>query len=109
MVALRSGRLGLSPFSNMAPDDILKLGMGASASTQPLADQAWEEYRQTVLETVSNKATYPLFDDLTGNIVRQAVRMGLIRPTAGSKRRGKHGGLSGDILQRLPMFEKAGV
>jgi hypothetical protein len=109
MVAMRSGRIELSPFSNMAPDDILKLGMGASASTQPLADQAWEEYRQTVLEAVSNKATDPLFDDLTGNIVRQAVRTDLIRPTAGSKRRGKHGGLSGDILQRLPMFEKAGV
>src|SRR5215210_631213 len=66
MVALRSGRLGLSPFSNMAPADILKLGMGTSASTQPLADKAWEEYQRTVLEAVSDKATYPLFDDLPG-------------------------------------------
>ena len=38
MVALRTGRLGLSPSSNMTPADILKLGMGTSASTQPLAD-----------------------------------------------------------------------
>lgn len=109
MVALRSGRLGLSPFSNMAPADILKLGMGTSASTQPLADKAWEEYQRTVLEAVSNKATHPLFDDLTGDIVGQAVRKGLIRPTAGAKRRGRHAGFSGDILQRLPMFERASV
>ena len=109
MVALRSGRIELSPFSNMSPEDVVKLGMGTSASTRPLADRAWEEYRQTVLEAVSNKTTYPLFDDLTGNIVGRAVTKGLIRPTEGAKRRGKHGGLSGDLLQRLPMFEKAGV
>jgi hypothetical protein len=108
MVALRSGRLELSPFSNMAPDDILKLGMGAS-STQPLADQAWEEYRKTVLEAVSNKTTYPLFDDLTGDIVGKADSKGLLRPAAGTKRRSRHGGLSGDLLQRLPMFERARV
>jgi hypothetical protein len=108
MVALRSGRLEFSPFSNMAPDDILKLGMGASFP-QPLADQAWEEYSQTVLKAVSNKTTYPLFDDLTGDIVGQAVRKGLLRPTAGAKRRGRHGGLSGHLLERLPMFERASV
>jgi hypothetical protein len=83
--------------------------MGTSASTQPLADKAWEEYQRTVLEAVSNKATYPLFDDLTGDIVEQAIRKGLIRPTAGAKRRGRHAGFSGDILQRLPMFERASV
>jgi hypothetical protein len=109
MVALRSGKLELSPFSNMAPADILKLGMSTSASTQPLADKAWEEYRRTVLEAVSNKSTYPLFDDLTGDIVGRAVKKGLIRPTSAAKRRGRHAGFSGDILQRLPMFEKAGV
>jgi len=108
MVALRSGRLELSPFSNMAPEDIVKLGMGAS-STDPLADQAWEEYQRTVLGAVGDKDTYPLFDDLTGDIVGQAVKNGLIRPTAGARRRGKHAGFSGDILQRLPMFEGAGV
>ncbi len=108
MVALRSGRLELSPFSNMAPEDIVKLGMGAS-STEPLADQAWEEYQRTVLGAVGDKATYPLFDDLTGDIVGQAVDKGLIRPTAGARRRGRLAGFSGDILRRLPMFERAGV
>ena len=58
---------------------------------------------------MSNKDTYPLFDDLTGDIVGRAVGKGLIRPTAGTKRRAKHGGFSGDILQRLPMFERASV
>jgi hypothetical protein len=33
----------------------------------------------------------------------------VIRPSSADKRRGKHGGLSGDLLRKLPMFEKAGV
>lgn len=64
---------------------------------------------KTVVEVVDEGKTYPLFDDLTGNIVGRAVRERLILPTPAAKRRSKHGGLSGDLLQRLPMFEKAGI
>ncbi len=108
--ALGSGMLELSPFSNVSPDDMLKIGMAEKVSyTRPLADKAYDEYRDTILEAVGNKETIPLFDDLTGDIVGRAVRRGLIRPSPGAKRRSKHGGLSGDLLQRLPTFERASV
>jgi hypothetical protein len=81
-----------------------------SRSTASYSDEAYEEYRRTILEAVGDAKTYPLFDDLTGgDIVSKAVRQGVIQPSSADKRRGKHGGLSGDLLRRLPMFEKAGV
>jgi hypothetical protein len=81
-----------------------------SRSTASYSDEAYEEYRRTILKAVGDDKTYPLFDDLTGgDIVSKAVRQGVIRPSSTDKRRGKHGGLSGDLLRRLPMFEEATV
>ncbi len=112
-VALRSGRLTLRPFAATTPDAIIDLGMASEMGHDivgPAADASWEEYKAAILEAVGDKDTYPLLDDLTGDdVVRRAVRSGLIRPTPGAERRGRHGGLSGDLLQRLPMFERADV
>lgn len=112
-VALRSGRLKLRPFAVTSPDALIDMGFAANADddyVESMADEAWEEYRAAILEAVGDKDTYPLFDDLTGDdVVRQAVRGGIISPTAGAERRSRHGGLSGDLLQRLPMFERANV
>jgi hypothetical protein len=110
-VAQRSGLLDLRPFAATSPDALLEMSMSEGTSgTEPYADQAYDEYRRTILEAVGDGDTYPLFDDLTGgDVVARAVRQGVIRPSPGAKRRGKHGGLSGDLLQRLPMFEKASV
>jgi hypothetical protein len=52
---------------------------------------------------------YPLFDDLIGRMVGEAVRDGLIAPPPSAVHRGRHGGLSGDLLGRLPLFEEASV
>ena len=112
-VAVQSGRLKLRPFASTSPDALIDMGFHADAGLDysgPMADDAWEEYRAAILEAVGDKNTYPLFDDLTGDdVVHRAVRSGLIRPTPGAERRGRHGGLSGDLLQRLPMFELADV
>ncbi len=110
-VALRSGLVDVRPFAATTPEKLLELGKATGRkATDPFADDAYEEYRKTILKAVSDGNTYPLFDDLTaGDVVRKAVRQGIILPSPGAKRRGKHGGLSGDLLQRLPMFEKASV
>ena len=62
---------------------------------------------EQVRGAVEDGSTYPLFDDLTGDFVAEAIRCGLIRYSEGNAARGRHGGLSGDLLQRLPLFEKA--
>lgn len=112
-VALRSGRLKLRPFAVTSPGALIDMGFAANAGDdyiESMADEAWEEYRAAIIEAVGDKNTYPLFDDLTGDdVVRQAVHSGIINPTPGAKRRSRHGGLSGDLLQRLPMFERANV
>jgi len=110
--ALQSGRLELRPFKTTSPRAILDMGFAAETGryeAAPSADEAWDEYRNTILKTVNNSETYPLFDDLTGNVIGEAVRNGIINPTPGAQRRGRQGGLSGDLLQRLPMFERADV
>jgi hypothetical protein len=112
-VALRSGKLELRPFTTTSPDALIDLGLAADAGrdyVEPMADSAEKEYQEAILQAVGDKNTYPLFDDLTGDdVVRWAVRNGLIKPCPGAKRRGRHGGLSGDLLQRLPMFERASM
>jgi hypothetical protein len=53
--------------------------------------------------------TYHLFDNLASEIVGEAIRNGLILPSQGAEARMSHGGLSGDLLQRFPQFERATV
>ena len=110
-VALRSGLVEVRPFAATTPEKLLELGRATGRrATDPFADDAYEEYRETILKAVGDGETYPLFDDITGgDSVARAVREGVIRPSTGAKRRSKHGGLSGDLLQRLPMFEKASI
>lgn len=59
------------------------------------------------MKAVEDTSTYPLFDDLTGDFIGEAVRYGLLAPTQAGIARGQHGGLSADLLQRLPLFERA--
>ncbi|MDQ3603259.1 MAG: hypothetical protein M3385_05305 [Actinomycetota bacterium] len=110
-VALRSGLVEVRPFAVTTPEELLRMELdAASRSTDSYSDEAYEEYRRTILEAVGDDKTYPLFDDLTGgDIVARAVRTEVIRPSPGDTRRSKQGELSGDLLRRLPMFEKAGV
>jgi hypothetical protein len=71
-----------------------------------LADML-EEYIEQARDAIENSATYPLFDDITGDFVAEAMRAGLISPSEASTARGRYGGISADLLRRLPMFETA--
>lgn len=113
--ALRSGLVELHPFEHINEERILDMGVAAARGTPRDEDAAMSpdavfgEYRARILEAVGNGGTYPLFDDLTGDIVGEAVREGLILPSQGAVARSRHGGLSGDLLRRLPLFERATV
>lgn len=110
--ALQSGLVKLQPFKHISAEKIMGMGMATDRGSSNVIDpdETYEEYRDQILAAVGNSKTYPLFDDLTGDdIVRKAIRRNLISPSQGAVARSKHGGLSGDLLQRLPMFERAGV
>ncbi len=85
------------------------LSMAAEGFTVRAAvDEILREYLRQA-EAAMEGSGYPLFDDLTGRLVGEAVRDGAIAPSETGIRRGRHGGLSGDLLSRLPLFEKADV
>jgi hypothetical protein len=110
--ALRSGLVELHPFRRISAVGIIRMGMEASGGlsiSDLYSDEIYDEYEDRIYATVQDGTTYPLFDDKTGNIVGEAVRRGLILPSQGAFARGRHGGLSGDLLQRLPLFERASV
>ena len=110
--ALRSGFVELHPFKRISAEGIIRMGMESSGGLSPAelySGEIYDEYEDRIYATVQDGTTYPLFDDMTGNIVGRAVSSGLILPSQGAVARGKHGGLSGDLLQRLPLFERASI
>ena len=68
-----------------------------------------EEYLGQAMDAAEDGSTYPLFDDLTGNFVAEAVRYGLMTVSEAAEQRGRYGGLTGDLLRRLPTFEDASL
>jgi hypothetical protein len=109
--ALRTRLVELHPFAHISAEKILDMGMAADQGLGDVidSDEIYDEYLDGVLDAVGNGGTYPLFDDLTGDIVGEAVRNGIILPSEGAVARGKHGGLSGGLLRRLPLFERATI
>ena len=109
--ALQSGLVELHPFTSISPEGIVEMGRRGNLGIPPNinADETYNQYVARIYQTVQDGRTYPLFDDLTGNIVGEAIRNGLIQPSQGEVARGRHGGLSGDLLQRLPLFEKSSI
>lgn len=109
--ALRSGLVELHPFTHISAEGIIDMGRRGKLGIPPNVhtNATYDEYTDRIFDTFQDGTTYPLFDDLTGNIVEEAVRNGVIVPSQGTVARGRHGGLSGDILQRLPLFERASV
>lgn len=76
---------------------------------QTLAGSTTDEFTKQYLDAIGNAVlagdTYPLFDDLTGEIVSLAIREGKLAPTEISVNRAKQVGLSSDLLKRLPLFD----
>jgi hypothetical protein len=72
-------------------------------------DSLVEEYVEILQDTLSSGATYPLFDDQTGNLVRTGLQEGRISVSQAGISRGKHSGLAARLFERLPLFDEASV
>ena len=109
--AVNLGVLEVHPFRQTSAQALIEAtirGGGNMLYGLDLADLL-EEFLDQVTSAVEDGFTYPMFDDLTGNFVAEAIRGGLIQSSESSVARGQYGGLSGDLLQRLPLFEEATV
>ncbi len=109
--AVNSGVLEVHPFRQTSAQSLIEAtirGGGNSLYGLDLADLL-KEFLDQVKSAVEDGFTYPMFDDLTGDFVAEAIRLGLIRGSKASIARGQYSGLSGELLQRLPLFEEATV
>jgi hypothetical protein len=109
--AVRLGMLEVHPFRETSAEAIVEAmirGGGDLLHGADLADLL-EEFLDQVMGAVASSSTYPLFDDLTGDFVGEAVRQGFLTPSEAGVARGRHSGLSSDLLRRLPLFEQASL
>jgi hypothetical protein len=121
--AVESGLLELHTFKGTdSIDRALEFATDciASASGSPLLEsrasamskrdnRMIREFVERISDAVSDGSTYPLFDVETSELVEASIREGKITVSKAGIERGKHSGLAGHLLQRLPLFEQASI
>jgi hypothetical protein len=92
VTALQSGLLELHPFD-------------VSGQSKDVATQ----FVSVIGDAISDGTTYPLFDDSTGGLVQASINEGKMKVSDSAVARARHGGLVGELLERLPLFDDASV
>jgi len=90
--ALQSGLVELHPFD-----------------VSPGASDIAKQFVDVIGGAITNGLTYPLFDDTTGNLLSSFIREGKLDVSKSAAIRGREGGLVGNLLERLPLFDEASV
>lgn len=72
-------------------------------------EQMIREFVEGVCGAVSDGSTHPLFDEQTGLLVKEQIQEQRITPSESAVRRGKHAGLAGHLLARLPSFDQVSI
>ena len=105
--AVKSGRLEVHTFRETSAEAVVEATLRGGGNLLYGIDlvDVLEEYIDQVSVAVADGSTYPVFDDLTGDFVAEAVHAGLITLTGTSADRSRYGGISSDFLRRLPLFE----
>ena len=65
------------------------------------------EFYNILKKSVSNSSTFPLFDDLSNNLIKSAIEEKIITLNKSSEFEAKHAKLAGNLLIALPSFEFA--
>ncbi len=109
--AVRSGLLEVHPFRQTSAAAVVEAtvrGGGDLLRGFDLTDLL-AEFIDRAMDAVVDASTYPLLDDLTGDFIAEAVSHGLLTPTEAGTMRGRYGGISADLLERLPLFHDASL
>lgn len=105
--AVDSGLLKLHSFGHTDAEGLLTMAADRVPVSAAVEDVVVEYVERA--SVAMEGSGYPLFDALVGELVTESVRSGLIVPSSDAVHRGRHGGLSGDLIRRLPLFEEATV
>lgn len=109
--AVRAGVLDVHTFGQTSAEAMIEAhirGGGNWLGGVDVADVFVEFYEQASA-AVGDGKTYPLFDAPTARFVAAAEGLGFSEDSEAAASRGRHAGLAGDLLRRLPLFEKASV
>jgi hypothetical protein len=68
-----------------------------------------DEFVNLVSEAMENRATYPLFDDTSGTLVKLGIEDGAISRSSIRVNQAKHCALADNLLRRLPDFSETGI
>ncbi|WP_433627111.1 hypothetical protein [Nocardia sp. CA-120079] len=67
------------------------------------------EYIGRVQRSLLTGDSYPLFDNVTGNIIKKGVDAGILAPVPTARRRGRNAALANGFFDELPFIERATV
>jgi len=106
-VAIKAGLLEIHRFEIMETENIAasQLSGAFNESMEKIAD----EFTAVIMEAVSDRTTYPMFDDGPASIVKAGVSIGSISPTSTRIGQAKQSQLAADILRKLPLFDGASM
>ncbi len=105
--AVNSGLIDIHAFEGNTVEGMMAMA-AEGHTTEATIEDILREYVERASIAIDGTG-YPLFGDMLGRLVNDAVREGLIVPSPFAAHRGRHGGLAGDLLGRLPLFEEAMV
>ena len=88
---------------------ILEFRFLETATVGDDSEEMIKEYLDVIGHAVAEGVSYPLLDDLTGNLIRASIAEGKLEVSDLAVNRGKHAGLISDLLGRLPLFDQASV
>ena len=80
-----------------------------AAKIESKRDSFTAEFIEQLVGAVVNGSTFPLFDDQTGNLIKNVVNKLKGSASDDNFRRGKHSGLVAFLLKQLPLFEQARI
>jgi hypothetical protein len=105
--AVKSGVLEIHRFPVMEKENIGAAQMRGTfdESMKRIAD----EFTAVIVGAVSDRTTYPLFDDGPAQIVRAGIAVGDVKPTDTRIGQAKQSQLAAKVLSRLPLFEEASM
>lgn len=72
-------------------------------------DETVELFVDAISKAISDRRTYPLFDQEVSGLVTSGLREGRFAFPDHAKERGKHVALASEVLRKLPLFELATI
>lgn len=107
--AVEAGLLEIHPFEHFKNTEAMFDTVFDETRYGTQAEPALQEYIRVICDAMSDRNTYPLLDDWTGQLVKSGIELGLIKASLPVVEQGKQSALAADLFERLPVFDEATI